>query len=160
MIEKAVVNASVLTVCLAILGFSVLTLVAHSYRSTSIVEKFSVLDKSTEFANVFQKNSQWITVRFFGVVSKGLNNRKELPFAQGTITTENNEIASPKFQMFFILAVLFVGFISIPVSHCCNTRRMKNSKEERRNKRKNKTKKRYRKRPFTTIKRVKKRYKM
>ena len=140
MVEKAVVNASILTVTLAFLGFSILTL-ASNYENTSFAEQVSFLDRLTRFSDFFQMAYQ----RLFESMGKGfekLDKRTER-FERLSIDGRREELVSPHFQLAFVLLLFVCGLLSSPDSRVMKEMRknktggnVKKSKWRRKNRKK------------------------
>jgi hypothetical protein len=165
MIEKAVVNASMLTVTLAIVGFGILTL-AHHYEN-DFGEQFPFLERFVGFSDSYQMAYQTFALRFLETVSKGLEKldkrveRFERLSIEGRDTKECKDIVSPNYPMAFVLFLFVCGLFS--ASQGCVVKEMqknKTGKNKKKNKWRNKNRKKMRKRRIAlkTTKRSKKRY--
>ncbi len=140
MVEKAVVNASILTVTLAFLGFSILTL-AYNYENTSFAEQVSFLDRLTRFSDFFLMAYQ----RIFESMGKGLEklDKRTERFERLSIDGRREELVSPHFQLAFVLLLFVCGLLSSPDSRVMKGMRksktggnVKKSKWRRKNRKK------------------------
>ena len=115
MVETAVINASILTVTLTFVGFSILTL-AHRYDNVSFLEQCHFPEKLVGF---FYHMAYW---RFalepfenmserFKITDKQLE-RHETPL----VDKRRQEMVWPNFHLAFLLLLFTCGFFSSPTS--------------------------------------------
>lgn len=155
MVEKAVVKASLLTITLVLLGFSLL-IIANLCGNPSSGEQFSFLERSTKFSRIA---NGWIAPRLLATISKEMDKRVG-KFERFSAGEWSNETVSQNVQLVFILSLFLCGLFSNPSQRCASKRmhntRQKQKKTKRRNKRRKKN--RGRTSSLRTIKRGKKWY--
>lgn len=161
MFEREVISASLLTITLTLLGFSLLTFV-HLYENPSFGEQFSFVERSAS-SDFTQVATEWFAARFLANVSKEIENldKRVGKFERFSADEWRSETVSKNCQLVFILSLFLCGLFSSPSQSCASRGMHKENigQKQKKNKRRNKKRKKTRSRTVSrTIKRGKKRY--
>ena len=151
MVEKAVVNASLLTIALVLLGFSLL-IIAHLCRNPSSGEQFCFLEGSTKFSRIA---NGWFAPRLLATISKEMD-RQVGKLERFSADEWSNEIVPQNVQLVFILSLFLCGLFSNPSRRCASKGMYNTRQKQKKTKRRNKSRKKRGRTSLRTIKRGKK----
>ena len=161
MVEKAVVKASLLTITLTFLGFSLLTFV-HLHENPSFAEQFFFLERSTSFSDFTRTVYGWFASGFLATTRREIENLDKRVGKLERITADEwrSETVSKNCQLAFILSLFLCGLFSSPSQSCASKGMHKDNtgQKQKKNKRRNKKRKTRSRTAIRTFKRGKKRY--